>query len=418
MKLSLLLQRTTTAVRAPGVWMLIAVLCLWCATSQVSASDWRQFRGPLGNGVSDEANLPVTLDAQKSVAWKIKLPGRGLSSPIIVGDRVFVTCSSGPKQQRLHVICFNASDGSVRWERQFWATGRTTCHEKTSVAAPTPASDGERIYAIFSCNDLVCLDHDGNLIWLRGLTRDYPNASNSLGMSSSLVVSDGVLVVQVESDSEAFAAGLDALTGVNRWKKDRPKLANWTSPLLFKDASGKALVALQSGKGLAGVEPATGKVVWDYTDGASTIPSSTLDGNVFYVPSHGLTALQPDSSGSPKQLWRSSQLRPGTSSPLVFINKVFTLNDAGVVTCGDAVSGNRLWQLRLKGPFTSTPVAAGKHFYAVNEKGLIQVVDASKPEGEVVGELDLGETILGTPSISGGAIYIRSDGHLWKLTKS
>ncbi len=404
--------------RAPRRWALLPLICLCFVNLQLNAADWRQFRGPLGNGVSDEADLPVTLDAQKSVAWKIKLPGRGLSSPIIVGDRVFVTCSSGRKQERLHVICFNAADGSQRWERQFWATGRTTCHEKTSVAAPTPASDGERIYAIFSCNDLVCLDLDGNLIWLRGLTRDYPNASNSLGMSSSLVVSDGVLVVQVESDSEAFAAGLDALTGVNRWKKDRPKMANWTSPFLFKDGSGKALVALQSGKGLAALEPATGKVVWDYTDGASTIPSSTLDGNVLYVPSHGLTALQPDSSGSPKQLWRSNQLRPGTSSPLVFANKVFTLNDAGVVTCGDAATGNRLWQLRLKGPFTSTPIAAGSHFYAVNEKGLTQVVDATKPEGEVVSELDLGETVLGTPSISGGAIYIRSDGHLWKLTKS
>jgi len=407
-----------TKVRAPFPPALLAVLWLWCATLHVSASDWRQFRGPLGNGVSDEPKLPVTLDAQKSVAWKIKLPGRGLSSPIIVGDRVFVTCSSGRKQERLHVLCFNASDGSQLWERQFWATGRTTCHEKTSVAAPTPASDGERIYAIFSCNDLVCLDLDGNLIWLRGLTRDYPNASNSLGMSSSLVVTEGVVVVQVESDTEAFAAGLDVATGVNRWKKDRPKMANWTSPLLFKDGSGKTLVALQSGKGLSAVEPTTGNVVWDYTDGASTIPSSALDGNVLYVPSHGLTALQPDSSGSPKQLWRSSQLRPGTSSPLVFMSKVFTLNDAGVVTCGDAATGNRLWQLRLKGPFASTPVAAGKHFYAVNEKGLTQVVDATKPEGEVVSELDLGETVLGTPSISGGAIYIRSDAHLWKLTKS
>src|SRR2546423_944859 len=160
--------------------MLYLPLCFCLAALPLHAADWRQFRGPRGNGVSDESDLPVTLHREKNIAWKIDLPGRGLSSPIIVGDRIFVTCSSGRKQERLHVICFNATDGSKLWERQFWATGRTTSHPKTSVAAPTPVSDGERLYAIFSCNDLVCLDLDGNLIWLRGLTRAYPNATNSL----------------------------------------------------------------------------------------------------------------------------------------------------------------------------------------------------------------------------------------------
>jgi len=407
-----------------GDKLLELVVCTFDGTihvlpTQGSTSQWTNFRGPLGNGVGDEAGLPIRLDAPESLAWKISLPGRGLSSPIIVGDRIFVSCASGSKQGWLHVICFNAADGSKRWERQFWATGRTTCHEKTSVAASTPASDGERLYVLFSCNDLVCLDLDGNLVWLRGLTRDYPNASNSLGMSSSPVVSEGVLVVQVESDSEAFAAGLDTMTGVNRWKLDRPRMANWTSPVLFNDDAGRPVVALQSGKGVDGIEPATGKVVWNYADGASTIPSSTLSGKVLYVPSHGLTALQPGVSGdAPKQLWRSSQLRPATSSPIVLGGKIFTLNEAGVLTCGDAANGERLWQLRLKGPFSATPVAAGRHLYIVNEKGLAQVVDTTKAEGEVVSELNLGETILGTPSLSHGAIYIRSDTHLWKLIKS
>ena len=384
-----------------------------------SATDWRQFRGPLGNGVSDETGLPITLDTNKNVAWKVSLPGRGLSSPIIVGDRVFVTCSSGPKQKRLHVICFNAADGSKRWERQFWATGRTMTHEKTSVAAPTPASDGERVFAIYSSNDIVCLDLDGNLLWLRGLGRDYPNASNSLGMSSSLVTADGVVIAQVENDSESFTAGLDALTGMNRWKLDRPKMANWTSPVLLKSTDGKQLVALQSGKGISAVEPASGKIVWEYADGASTVPSSTPNGTTLLVPSHGITLLQPGSSGeAPRQLWRSAQLRPGTSSAIVLGEKVFALNDGGVLTCGEAATGQRLWQLRLKGPFSATPVGAGAYLYCVNEKGLTQVVDTFKPEGEVISELDLGDTILSTPAISGGAIYIRSDGRLWKLGKS
>ena len=379
------------------------------------AADWLQFRGPLGNGVSMETNLPATLEAGKAIAWQTTLTGRGLSSPVVVGDRVFVTCSSGPKQEILHVLCFNAGDGSLRWERRFWATGRTMCQEKTCVAAPTPVSDGRRIVATFSCNDVVCLDLDGNLLWLRGLTRDYPNASNSLGMSSSPVVADGILVVQVENDSESFAAGLDVLTGTNRWKIERPKRANWTSPVLLRDAGGRSLVALQSSGGVQVVEPVSGRVAWSYPEGASTIPSSATDGRVIYAPSFGITALQAGEEGKAKQLWRSSLLRPGTSSPLVCGTNLFVVNDAGVLTCGDTDAGQRRWQLRLKGPFSSSPVGNAQRLYLANEKGVLFVVDPNAPEGSVVAELNLGETILATPAISGGALYLRSDRHLWKL---
>ncbi|MCZ7634842.1 MAG: PQQ-like beta-propeller repeat protein [Verrucomicrobia bacterium] len=193
-------------------------------------ADWPQFRGPHGNGASDETGLAWRLDAAENLAWQVALPGRGLSSPIVMGDRVFVTAASGPRQEELRVLCHRVADGKLLWERRFWATGRTMCHPKTCVAAPSPASDGERVYALFSSCDLVCLDFDGRLVWLRGLTHDYPNVSNSLGMSSSLVADDGVVVAQVETDTESYALGLDVLTGVNRWRLDRPRLANWTSP--------------------------------------------------------------------------------------------------------------------------------------------------------------------------------------------
>lgn len=388
------------------------------AVLRLGAGDWPQFRGPLANGVATDPDVPSRIEAG-SVRWTADLPGRGLSSPIVVGDRIFVTSSSGPKQERLHVICFNARDGSKRWERQFWATGRTMCHEKTAVAAPSPASDGERVFALFSSNDLIALDLDGQLLWLRGLMRDYPNASNSLGMSSSLLMADGVLVAVIENDSESFTAGLDVRTGVNRWKIERPKMANWTSPALWSSPSGRQHVLLQSSEGLTAVEPATGKVLWDYAEGASTIPSSTVAGGVIYVPSKGLTALTPaDADGQPpRQLWRSGQLRPATPSPLVVDHQVFTVNDAGVLTSGDVVAGGRRWQLRLKGPFSATPVAAGGLVYCVNEKGLLQVVDVGQPEGAVLSEFDLGQTILSTPAIAGGALYLRSDTRLWKLAR-
>jgi len=391
----------------------LGLACLLALSAR--ADDWPQFRGPAGNGIATGPRLPTKLDT-RSVTWAVDLPGRGLSSPVIIGDRVFVTASSGARQDRLHVLCFNLADGSLRWERQFWATGRTMTHEKISAATPSPASDGRRIFAIFSSNDCAALDLDGDLLWYRGLGRDYPNASNSLGMSSSLVVADGVLVAQVENDSESFTAGLDAATGLNRWKIDRPKKANWTSPSLLKGADGKTLVALQSSKGVAVVEPATGKTVWSYDDGASTVPSTTVSDGKLYVPSQGLTVLEPAATGQPpKQLWRSSQMRPGTSSPLVLGDRVFTMNDGGILSCADAADGKRLWQLRLKGPFSATPVSAGGFLYCVNEKGLVQVVDPSKPDGVVVSELDLAQAVIGTPSIAAGSLFVRSDGKLWRI---
>lgn len=388
------------------------------AALTLTAANWTQFRGPQGSGVTDDTLVPTQLDA-KAISWSVGLPGRGLSSPIIVGDRVFVTCSSGPKQDRLHVLCFDVSKGSLRWERQFWATGRTMAHEKTSVAAPTPASDGERVFAFFSSNDCVALDLDGNLLWYRGLGRDFPNASNSLGMSSSLVTADGVLVAQVENDSESFTAGLDARTGDTRWKLDRPKKANWTSPVLLTEPAGKTVVVLQSTQGITGVEPMSGKVLWEYTEGASSVPSSAVSGGRLFVPSQGLTVLEPVAAGQPlKQVWRSGQLRPGTSSPVVVGDKLFSLNDGGVLSCGEAATGTRLWQLRLKGPFSASPIAAGNHLYCISEKGVAQVIDISKPEGLVVSEFDLGATnVLGTPSIAQGALFLRSENRLWKFAR-
>ena len=383
-----------------------------------AAGDWTGFRGPLGNGVSDEVGLPVALNAKKHISWRIDLPGQGLSSPLVVGNRVFVTASAGTRQDQLQIICLNAADGSVIWQRQFWAMGSTMCHNKTSIAAPTPVTDGRLLFAIFSSNDLFCLDLDGNLQWLRGMTLDYPNARNSLGMASSLVLAGGVLVAQVENDSESFTAGLDKQTGVNLWRADRPKSANWTTATVQKIGSGAEMLLLQSGGGIHAVNPKNGEVVWHYADGASTIPSSALAGGVLYVPSHGLTALElADDGRSFKQKWRSSRLRPGTASPLVHRDRVYSLNNAGVLTCGDTDSGKRLWQLRLDGPFGGSPVVADNHLYAFNEEGKAQVVDLSAPEGRIAGEMDLGEMIQCSPAVSNGALYVRSNGRIWKIAR-
>lgn len=380
------------------------------------AGDWLNFRGPGSVGLASGTPLPTTLEGEKNIAWKTALPGRGISSPVIVGDKVFVTASSGPEQNRLHVICLSAADGKKLWERQFWATGRTMCHEKICVASPTPASDGQRIFALFSSNDLFCLDLEGNLIWLRGMMLDYPNASNSLGMAASPVVVGGVLVAQLETEGDAFAVGIDAATGVNRWKIARPKRANWTSPLTMAGPDGRTMVILQGSGGVQAVDPESGATIWNYAEGASTTASGAISGETLYIPSFGVTALKTSNQGQNfEQAWRASPLRPGTASPVADDGKLYILNDGGVLTAGDLSDGKRLWQTRLKGPFSASPLLAGGHLYAANEKGLVQVVDPSGEEGRVVGELDLGEMFIATPSIGAGGLYLRGDGHIWKL---
>lgn len=397
------------------------VLCV-SATLTVSAArsaDWLQFRGNNGDGVAADSDLPLTWSEGENVAWKSPLRGRGLSGPIVVGDKVVVTSSSGFRQDRLHVHCFDTKSGESLWERQFWATGRTMCHPKMAVATSHPASDGKRIFALYSSNDLACLDLEGNLLWYRGLTWDNPNASNSLGMASSPIMAGDTLIVQVESDAEAFATGIDPETGLHRWKIQRPRAANWTSPSLLKGKTPDLdVVLLQSSKGIEAVDPKSGEVRWTFGDGASTIPSLAVSGDVAYVPSNGLVAIkQADDGKSYKTVWQSAKLRPATASPLVYEGKIYTSNTAGAMACADAANGDVLWQLRVEGPFSGSPVAAGGHIYLFNEKGKAIVVKPGEKEGEIVGKSDLGEAILCTPAISNGGIYVRSDGHLWKIAK-
>ncbi len=232
-------------------------------------------------------------------------------------------------------------------------------------------------------------------------------------MASSPAIVDDVVVVQVESDSESYALGVDLQTGSNRWRLDRPKAANWTSPLFL----GGGLVGLQSKDGLEAVRAADGERIWAYGGGASTIPSGCRSGTLVFVPSHGVNAIDAAkvTAGQPLQLWRTSRLSPGTSSPVVSGDVVYAISKGDVLTACKVADGERLWQLRLKGPFTATPVISGDDIFCVNEEGLIQVVRGSPAAGEVVGTLDLEDQILASPAVAGGGIYLRSNARLWRL---
>ena len=404
----------------------VLLLAGWLATglctslnTSLAQADWRQFRGNDSSSVAPGEKPPVTWGDTENIAWKIPLSGRGLSGPIVVGDRIYLTSSEGFNQDRLLVECYDVKTGVRRWRRSFQATGRTQCHSKMANATPTPASDGKRIFAFFSSNDLVCLDLDGNLLWYRGLTHDYPNASNSLGMASSPVVIGDTVIVQVESQAESFATGLDVENGTTRWHEKQHRYDNWSSPIaLLHTNPSKSLVLLQNMAGVRALDARTGQEAWHFDQPASRTPSSVVADGTVYIPANGLTVVRPGDAKNttPMIAWKNNRLGSGTPSPLVYRGKVFTISGP-IIKCGDAATGKLLWQLRLKGAFTSSPVAANGHLYYFSETGLTYVVDVTGPKGKIVAENQLGETILCTPAIASDSVFVRSNGFLWKISR-
>ncbi len=396
---------------AVASWSVIVVALAVCG------ADWLQFRGTNGASVALGPAPPASWEEDENVAWRVNLPGRSVASPIVVQGKVITTSSSGVDQDHLHVLAFDVETGEQAWHRQFWATGRTLTHPFSAVAAPTPASDGERIFAFYSSNDLICLDLDGNLLWYRGLAFDFPKAGNDIGMSSSPIVADGTVVVQIESQGESFATGIEAATGETRWRVDRARSPNWASPMVMPGRpGGKTTVILQSGSGVVGHDMVSGKELWNFELPCQTTPSLAVHQDRILVPtSEGLTALDlPAAATAPSLAWNSSQLNPYPASPVVAKDRVYAVNSSGVLSCADLNDGKRLWQVRIGGRHWSTPVVAGNRIFCVNADGQAKVVELGE-SGTIIGTSDFGEAIKGSPAVADGALYVRSDNYLWKI---
>ena len=390
----------------------IAIVILVSA-SPARAADWTQFRGPSGMAVSNEKNLPVKWSDTEGLRWKAELPGRGLSNPVIVGGKVFVTASSGYQNARLHVLAFDAATGKKLWERQFAPTGDTSCHPKTCMAANTPTADGKHVFALFGTGDLAALDHAGNLLWYRSLVSDYPTITNQVGMAASPVLFKDTLLVPMENAGDSFAAALDTATGRNRWKIERRHDINWVTPLVLMEGK-RAAVLCQSTKELTSYDVETGKVNWSFANAGesmSDISSPLSGGGMLFVPGKEFLALKPSPDGAtPAVVWRA-KLPLGYTSPIYHAGRLYGLGQTGV-TCLNAETGEQMWRQRADGPFSASPVIADGKMYVVSEDGKTTVIKlGDKPE--VLAVNTVGETVLATPAIAGGAIFLRSDKHLY-----
>jgi outer membrane protein assembly factor BamB len=397
-------------------------VCL--ALSAGAHADWPGFLGPGGNPVVSDGSIPSGFKVAENpseaenIAWRTPLPGRSVSGPIVVGDRVFTTSSSAMEGRWQHVAAVDAKSGDIAWIRSIQSTGRPYCHPTSANAAPTPCSDGQRVFAFFSSNDLVCYDLDGNLQWFRSLTDKHPLAGNDVGMSSSPVVVDGVVVVTVECQADSFSTGIDASTGETLWELPRPRRANWSSPRVALGDDGQQVVVLQGSNGLVGVDPLTGREVWSIDANCSTVATSVFANERLYVPASGVKVFGlPIAHDAPKLTWQSSRINPNSSSLMVTSIGVLGLNRSVLVCCND--DGELQWQARLPdaGQFWATPVVVGDRLYAFAMSGKCFTVKLSKEAGEVIEECELGAEVLGSPAVGQNAIFVRSVDALWKIAQ-
>ncbi len=383
----------------------------------VFAESWPQFRGPNATGVSQDQNLPTEWSQTTGLTWKAALPGRGVSSPVVVGDRVFVTCSSGTRDDKLHVLCFDAHTGRQLWHRTLKATGSTVAHRKTCMAANTPVADATGVYALFACGDCAAFDNDGTLRWYRSLVGDYPGITNQVGMAASPVLIGDRLIVPMDNAGESFLAALDTKYGKNVWKVERPREINWVTPLV-RTVGTTTEILLDGPTGLTAYDATTGQKRWSSQLTRGSIPTGVLDGQKLYMPIGGVTVFQLTATGvEEKPLLTAKEVRPGMPSPLLYRGKLFAANDNGIVMCADAKTGKTLYTERLKGAFSASPVAGDGKVYFLNETGICTVVDATAETFEILAVNELGEETLGTPAIAHSRLYIRTDKTLYAIGK-
>ena len=386
-------------------------------TPALRAADWPQFKGPNGAGVSDEKGLPVEWTKDKGVKWKAALPARGVSSPVVAAGRVYVTCSSGARDDLLHVLCFDLATGKQLWHRKLQATGGTACHPKSCMAAPTPVADATGVYALFATGDVAAFDADGTLRWYRSLTGDYPTITNQVGMASSPVLVGDKLVVPMDNVGESFLAAVDTKYGKNVWKTPRPKDVNWVTPVV-RTVGGRPEVLFAGPAGLTAYDADTGKPRWEYKDARGSIPTGALAGDTLYLPGGGVTAVKLGDTGvDGKPLWKKREISPGMASPLVYLGKVYAVNGNGFVSCGKAATGEPLFNERIKEPYSASPIGGDGKVYCVNEAGTTTVLDATADTFEVVATNPLGEEVLATPAIADKCLVIRTNKTLFCVGK-
>jgi outer membrane protein assembly factor BamB len=426
----------------------VLVGLVWAGAA--SGADWPQFRGPDASGVDASAPAPVHWDIDKgeNIRWRAPIPGLAHSSPIIWGNTIFVTTAVAPGNQDVKVglygdiasaddqdshqwriMALEKDTGKVVWDKLgFEGIPRGKRHPKSTHCNSTPATDGQRIVAIFGSEGLFCFDRDGKLIWKKDLgpmkSGFYMVPSAQWGFSSSPVIRDGKIVVLCDVLGDSFIAEFDLADGHELWRTPRSDVPTWSTPAVAK-AGDRTVILVNGWHHTGGYDFADGKEIWNL-DGGGDIPVPTpiiAGGLAYFTSAHGaqrpMRAIRLDAQGdlTPKRgatnaalAWQQDRKGDYMQTPIIVGDSLYGCVDNGILTCFDAKSGAIRYSERLGNGtegFTASPVSEGKNLYFTSEIGNVYVIPADG-KFSVAATNTLNETCLSTAALSEGTLFYRA----------
>ncbi len=409
-----------------------AFLCTLNLMAWAQSNDWPEFRGPEGQGHSIAKNVPTEWSATKNIKWRTPIAGRGWSSPVLVANRVYLTtavAASAIEPISLRALCVDAVTGKILWDVEVFrhppSALTKSLHEKNSYASPTPIVRNGRLYVHFGHLGTAALELNGKVLWRQTEVKYLPVHGNG----GSPVLEGNSLIFSCDGAVNPFVIALDATTGAEQWRtpRDTPvrQKFSFSTPLAINVAGQRQIIS--PGSGFVGAyDPATGKELWRvlYDTGFSVIPRPVFAHGLLFVSSGYdrpvLFAIRPagakGDATATNIVWNNKRSAPHTPSVLVVGDEVYFVSDNGIATCVDAKNGSVHWVERLGGTFSASPLYADGKIYFLNEDGLATIIKPGKTFQRIA-QNDLDEATLASPAVTDGALFIRSQGYLWRIGK-
>ncbi len=387
--------------------------------SAVSASEWPEFRGPTGQGHATETGLPLRWSESLNVVWKVPVPGLGWSSPVIRGEKIWMTTAT-EEGRSLRVVSVDKSSGRLLQNFEvFHEDTPAKIQRKNSHATPTPILEGDRVYVHFGPQGTAALSGaTGRVIWRNRELRYVPGH----GQGGSPALAGDLLVINCDGVDRQYVVALDKNTGAVRWRTDRRDAGMaFSTPLVIREGP-RAQVVSVGASATVSYELATGKELWFIRyDGFSNVPRPVYGHGLVYVTSGYynpvLFAVRPDGRGDvtdSRVAWRLQRGIPLTPSPLLVGDEIYVVSDKGIATCLDARTGETHWRARLQGNYSPSPVLADGRIYFQNEDGLTTVIEPGTTFKKLAENQVDGRT-LATIAVSDSAIFLRTGSHLYRI---
>jgi outer membrane protein assembly factor BamB len=393
-----------------------------------AAENWPQFRGPTGQGHSDATDLPVEWSESQGVTWQTSIPGEGHSSPVIWGDQVWMTTATD-EGRSLRAVCVDKNDGRIVHDVELFRVGELEPkNELNSYASPTPVIEAGRVYVAFGTYGTACVDTaSGKPVWRhQELKLDHQE-----GPGSSPILHGDLLIVNCDGRDVQYVAALHKDTGKLAWRADRTadygnkpndlKKA-FSVPLAIEAGGRRQLVSVGASR-VAAYDPAAGTELWHCDiPGFSNVPRPVYGHGLVYVSTGymqpELWAIRPDGTGdlSGNVVWKAAQGMPAKPSVLLVDDLLFAVADNGILRCLEAKTGKQVWQQRLDGTFSASPIYAAGLAYFPGENGVVYVIKPGR-QPEVVAENELPGRFMASPAVSGKALFLRTDTHLYRIEK-